>query len=174
MALGPDYRPVDVDVTPATAPTKLRGLDLLDLAIHQIELTPTSWDQSEWRCGTGMCLAGWTATLAGGTWADSPTSSWAPYLEVDEDDDPNAIEELDPGHPVIHVRDRAQALLGLDTAEACELFNGYNDLTYIKKVRDWLADPSGESPWRPVGDLEAVVAEMSERIHALRHRHDRD
>lgn len=47
--------------------------DLARLALKEIENRPEEWNQENWRCGTGMCFAGFVAELAGARWA---TKNW--------------------------------------------------------------------------------------------------
>lgn len=111
--------------------TALRGLPLLDAAIAQIEAHPEAWRQDYYRCGSGMCVAGWTAELAGGQWvdADPDGDEGADMLRPEADDGPAWA-----GGP-IHVHDRAQRLLGISERAAEELFQGDNDLADIKAIR---------------------------------------
>ncbi|RYZ17201.1 MAG: hypothetical protein EOO70_02595, partial [Myxococcaceae bacterium] len=77
-----------VDAAPVDASTPLRGLPLLDLVIAQIELTPQTWHQAEWRCESGMCVAGWVAHLAGGKWLTAASDEVsASYVAAEREDD---------------------------------------------------------------------------------------
>jgi hypothetical protein len=40
------------------------GVDLAVAALAQIEMHPETWNQQQWRCDTGMCLAGWMGQLS--------------------------------------------------------------------------------------------------------------
>lgn len=118
----------------------LRGLPLLDAVISQIETHPERWHQGDWRCGSGLCVAGWTAELAGGRWLESDPESWASHMLVPEPDDPD--DEVRAVHGIgqgVGVAERAQRLLGLEGYEASELFAGANDLSDIKAVRNRIA-----------------------------------
>jgi hypothetical protein len=116
----------------------LRGPDLLDAVIDQIEQYPISWNQSTWRCETGMCVAGWAAELAGGTWltrADNEDS--AELLAADPDDTPSYVFEHTSGAMCITASNRAARLLGIEDDDR-ELFDGNNSLNTIKDIRDEL------------------------------------
>ena len=69
--------------------------------LDYIKAHPERWDQGEWRCSTGMCYAGWLATLAGGTWMDedfgSYTTSATLALLPGEEPDPRPT-----GHASMH------------------------------------------------------------------------
>jgi hypothetical protein len=132
----------------------LRGLDLLDAAISQIEQHPETWHQGSWRCGAGMCLAGHIATLAGARWPYPETNTTIlPGPNVHERREVVAAEpEDDPSHvmfpddfPVIPVVYRAERLLGFEASigellddpdDDRDLFEGFNDLSDIRTMRD--------------------------------------
>lgn len=42
--------------------------ELAHTALRMIEQNPEAWDQSEWRCETSYCFAGFVAIAAGATW----------------------------------------------------------------------------------------------------------
>jgi hypothetical protein len=120
-----------------------RGLALLDEAIEQIEFQVGrpgggDWSQGDWRCGSGMCLAGWVAQLAGAQWAFPAYCRGAEYVVANADDDDRAVINVD-GKRVVFVADRADDLLGLDDEEADLLFDAGNSITDIKHLRDRLA-----------------------------------
>jgi hypothetical protein len=125
---GPGGRQVTAD---------LRGLDLLDAAIDHIEKHPETWDQTTWRCRTGMCLAGHIAILAGGRWAAAtgchlvrePGEPADPYLSLES----------------VRVSCRAERLIGArildgdeDDEDDRDLFDANNTLDDIKAMRDKL------------------------------------
>ncbi len=121
-----------------------RGLALLDEAIEQIEFQAkrgenSQWHQGSYRCGSGMCLAGWTAQLAGGQWAFPADNDFSEYMMANDDDAAAACDNLDGKH-VVFVSNRAQELLGLDDYQAEELFSGFNDLGDIKRLRNEFAE----------------------------------
>jgi hypothetical protein len=110
--------------------TDLRGLDLLDAAIDHIEKHPDTWTQSQYRCKTGMCLAGWTAVLAGGQFAN-PAYPGDDRLLPEPGDRPDDLYE-----GFVFAHERAERLLGLSVDDANELFAGGNKLADIKRMRD--------------------------------------
>jgi hypothetical protein len=126
----------------ATYKSPNRGLALLDEAIEQIELQAKAvdkgqWHQANYRCNSGMCVAGWVAQLAGGEWAAPASDSMNnDMLKAIPEDNP---EEVDSG--MIHAHDRALILLAPDlTEDDCDvLFAGYNDLGDIREYRNQIA-----------------------------------
>lgn len=127
----------------------LRGLDLLDAVIAQIEAHPETWSQSRYRCETGMCLAGWAAEMTGGQWLTGPASALAPLLLADDDDDPADTEDFpeddEPFSGVLAIEShiRAQRLIGLTEDQAERLFAGGNTLPDIKLIRAGLGVAAG-------------------------------
>lgn len=123
---------------PTTAPADcgLRGLALLDAAIAQIEAHPETWEQGTWRCESGMCVAGWTATLAGGEWAYPPNAegSKSAFLVPVPGDSARDIRNTSHG-PAVFARFRAARLLGLFDAFPL-IFEPENDLAEIRRLRD--------------------------------------
>jgi hypothetical protein len=116
----------------------LRGLDLLDAAIDQIEAHPETWVQGSYRCESGMCLAGWAVTLAGGKWLyPASQRSVREYLAPEPDDAPDDI--CDDGVPA-HFR--AERLIGFrfvgGVTDDRDLFGAENTLDGIKALRDEL------------------------------------
>lgn len=63
--------------------------DLLERTMLHILDKPGEWLQSSWRCESGMCFAGWAATLAGGQWLLTPdqVAQWehTRLLELEQD-----------------------------------------------------------------------------------------
>jgi hypothetical protein len=126
-----------------------RGLKLLDEAIDQIELHAkaaekggvSQWDQGSWRCGSGMCLAGWVDQLAGGQWLtkadeDNP-DDYEDYLSAEPDDLADDVEDT-PHGKAVHARERALRLLGLDDDYANaddSLFSADNTVEDIRSIR---------------------------------------
>lgn len=64
------------------------------LLIETIEFIidhPDKYDQSQWRCGSTRCVAGWIAELSGGVWQGEA----GPYIfpaGVDLEDEDNAMD----------------------------------------------------------------------------------
>lgn len=64
------------------------NVSLLDLTMATINYNPEQHYQGSWRCGTGMCFAGWAAQLAGYRWAtESPDAENSEYVIVPEGTD---------------------------------------------------------------------------------------
>jgi hypothetical protein len=99
---------------------------LLRKTMEHISAEPESWNQRVWRsvdsCGTVACLAGWTATLAGGQWIRSALSA--------EDEDAAAMTF--DGY--VLPKDRAQRLLGLTELEAYALFSASNSWDDLRAI----------------------------------------
>lgn len=103
--------------------------ELMIDTLAQIERTPSEWNQGAYRCGSGMCFAGWAATLAGGQWLTSPYDlAWDEFLRPEPEDGPFDVrgdETLIHG-PAVHASTRARRLLGIDMNDAAVLFAGGN------------------------------------------------
>lgn len=89
-------------------------------------------DMSEWRgqgrCGTVLCVAGWTCQQAGGTWITSNPDFWGAmyYLKPEPADDLRDIRLIDLGSTRrrgVHAEARAIRLLGLTNRQAEDLFH---------------------------------------------------
>ncbi|WP_433235279.1 hypothetical protein ACQPYK_25070 [Streptosporangium sp. CA-135522] len=127
----------------------------------------TGWDQDQWRrirqsddrCGTAMCLAGWMCHVTGGRWlvtydtsgkrflngkpCDKPLEAYEEYLLVEHFDEKGGqhVIKMD-GHDdvrVISAADRALTLLGVDSVDTDSgwLFSGgndYEDLEWIGRI----------------------------------------
>jgi hypothetical protein len=98
---------------------------LLKQTLAHIEAHPDEWQQTTYRCGTGMCFAGHAATLAGGAWMSS--NPLDDYMVAEDADDP--IQVLDKE---IHVKHRAERVLGLAWHQADRLFAPGNDLDLLR------------------------------------------
>jgi len=49
-------------------PQPLRGRELAYATLDYIKSHPEEWEQTEWRCESGMCFAGHAAILGGAVW----------------------------------------------------------------------------------------------------------
>lgn len=132
---------MDFDLRPK--PTLNR--ELLERTLRAVEEHPERHDQDEWRyrpdcdregqrrdCQTVMCFAGWAAELAGGFWADEvmiPGVSEALLLAEPGDENVHVTH----GRRVVHVRDRAQRVLGLTSEQAHDLFEHTYDLREVRE-----------------------------------------
>jgi hypothetical protein len=129
--------------------TELRGLPLLDAAIAHIEAHPETWVQGNYRCESGMCLAGWIGELTGARWAAGPGDvGLREYVEAAPDELGSEIVLVANDENLVHVADRADLLLGFDgdvrfvvdgDGGDHDLFDGHNDLAEIKLIRDLIA-----------------------------------
>lgn len=100
---------------------------LLRKVLHQIETEPGTWFQGAYRCGTGMCFAGWAAQLAGGRWASGDGEG----LIAEEGEDSYTCAD---GTKIVGAHSRGMRVLGLDDDQADELFDGTNDLDAIRQT----------------------------------------
>lgn len=107
--------------------TDVNAVALLD-ALDHIKTNPRLWDQSTYRCRTGMCIAGHGADRAGGEWAAEPDdSAHSDCLKIDAADNPEHVGVCgDDTH--VQAAVRAAHVFGLDDGDACQLFRSCNDL----------------------------------------------
>lgn len=125
-----------------------RNVVLLEQTMQHIENNPGDWEQEQWRCGSGMCFAGWAATLAGREWATkNPDGDGAMNIVVKpgEFEYAGPEETYDPetgrtktGRLVESVPEVAQHDLGLTSEESDILFDGYNTRTGLRMMVDAL------------------------------------
>jgi hypothetical protein len=123
--------------------TKQRTPEQIALAqrtLEQIKAHPQEWDQTTWRCQSGMCFAGWAAVLNGRRWLhpDDPESE---IVVATSPEEPGARERdlawYDGGEPGrmtwgTHVRNAARADLGLTETEAVIMFGSSNELADLE------------------------------------------
>lgn len=148
------------------------NIALLDRALAEIDGRPGEWNQTIWRCDTGMCLAGHGGAVAGARWLTDPEGrglhaqlspeayeAFEDYLAGDDymssyiyDPDFHDREiELGFGWSVgdlakvgiVHVADWFQHRLGVSREQAEELFAHYNTRTQLQAFRDALAADPG-------------------------------
>ncbi|MGI5485194.1 hypothetical protein [Microtetraspora malaysiensis] len=124
------------------------NIDLLKRTLEHIEATPEEWYQGAYRCGTGMCFAGWACTFAGGVWAGGPDEWDGEDLIADEGDgdDASFLYEDMNGNDVYGVSAgrRARRLLGLTPEQATDLFDGHNTLDDLRRIVAELCVEAGE------------------------------
>lgn len=136
------------------------NVPLLEQTLAQIEAHPETWDQGSFRCGTGMCFAGWTAELAGGKWLTSADAECYADRLVPEGSDGNDVTEEDcegcdspPPPPGVFAEVRAKRLLGLDARQSARLFDGSNGLDVIRAlVAELKVDAAEQSSPQGSGD----------------------
>lgn len=94
------------------------------------------WDQGSWRCGTGMCFAGWAVHLDGAKWAsEDGYSDHYDDVVAEPGDNVTSVpwDDVTPGvTAVVSVAIRAQQILGLTDDEANVLFAASNDIDDIQ------------------------------------------
>lgn len=119
------------------------NVKLLKKTVKYIGNNRKEWDQANWRCGTGMCVAGTAAFISGAEWADpDPDGEFAEYVKATGEfaDDPQSFESDGYGR-LIHIREYAAKVLNLNEPAADALFDGDNSLKSIRKIAKQLADP---------------------------------
>jgi hypothetical protein len=106
--------------------------ELLRKTLATIKANPEHWDQSTWRCETGMCFAGWSAHLAGGRWISPAENLQRSHLLVSEPKD----DLLCPSNECrpVSVLYRAQRLLGLAFHQAADLFASTNTMEDLERI----------------------------------------
>lgn len=151
---------------------------------HERPHNPDSWDQRRWRCTTGMCAAGHTSVLYGGTWAAEPhdlrkirifrgshVMEYVSGFLVATDDDPAERTTRLDGVPVVHARERAARLLDLSEVQADLLFAPFNTLDDLRRITGLLirevphvtitARPYPPRDWEdPDGDEPVLAARL--------------
>lgn len=103
------------------------NVELALRTLAQINATPEEWNQSSWRCNSGMCFAGWAAQLAGFEWA--PDHDW-------ENGTTSPSENLVmPNGAQLSAGTVAHYALGLHNLDdAPDLFNGGNGLDDLGRM----------------------------------------
>lgn len=118
------------------------NVPLLRRTLAHIEANPLTWDQSWWRCETGMCFAGWACELAGGEWLVSAadmiegaaSSADMVYLIAEPGDDEEVVLPHVNGMSVVTVHARALRVLGLDEEQAEHLFSTHNSIVHLRDL----------------------------------------
>lgn len=111
----------------------------LDGAIAAIAADPRWWRQGEWRCGTGMCLAGHIAVRAGGRWLNTEVAhnEADAYLVPEPEDAPIDVTETwtrpDGCRDGVHAASRALRLIGLPPFEDGGLFDAGNTVEDLRR-----------------------------------------
>lgn len=98
--------------------------------LDQIDAHPETWEQRSYRCGTGMCFAGWTTQLAGLPWRSDDLAAfqnhWLDTVTLDDS------VLIDGQHLPAH--DAARDVLGLSYDNADTLFASYNDMDDLREL----------------------------------------
>lgn len=110
---------------------------LLDKVLDHIRAHPEQHQQQQFRCETGMCVAGWAAELAGRKWAFPAGLGWPSSLVLAEPGE-LFVKTTGDGAYVVECFDAASALLGLTETDAYDLFEGSNTLSDIERIVDEL------------------------------------
>lgn len=112
------------------------NVELLKDIKKSIQANPEQLDMDNWRCvdrcTTTMCIAGWGAALAGGTWLSSNPDNQAAtfHLKPEAGDSPDDIDMVAVGsinRRGIHPEIRAKRKLGLTDEQAEWLFHCSDD-----------------------------------------------
>lgn len=125
------------------------NLRVLDDAIEYIEAHPESWFQADWRCESGMCLAGWIGELNGVKWLTDVDNAWNDYVQATAADQTGLVfgdgtfrradTHLAEGEVFGRgVCDVAFELIGIEGGDDYGLFDGENTIEDIKRARDTL------------------------------------
>lgn len=145
--------------------------------LDQIEAHPEEWYQDQWRCDTGMCFAGWAATLSGSKFLfpETSASGYRDFVVGQAGDDPKFLHKLDADkQPLSYYEDdyesfvpgesdpksfgilvefRALRKLGLDRSDGLEsesrLFDGENTLTDLRQYVYRIFGPRPEGMPKP-------------------------
>lgn len=139
---------------------------LLKRTLTHVEQHPEEWDQASWRCRTGMCFAGHALTLKGAKWITGPAHEYSEMLVPT----PAEMRVTGPRKPAKNgdapyytqgvvqffryrgrwvagtpAEVRAEAILGLTTHQAADLFRGSNTLQELQgQVESLVADAEAE------------------------------
>jgi hypothetical protein len=99
-----------------------------------IEANSDQWDQGDYRCKSGMCMAGWACERYGGRWIfPEPLSQGRDDWLVPEPEDNSVIYVMGDVRYVI-AHDRAGRLLGLTEDQADDLFHPKNTLDDLRRI----------------------------------------
>lgn len=120
---------------PITDPVVLRHA-----ALDAIRANPNGWDQSAWRCETGMCFAGHVAQLAGGVFPYDANDFRLTRVDPNPDAAPVAHSQIvvSPEGLSSPIAIFARKMLKLDSGQADALFGGGNDLDDLEAMVDKL------------------------------------
>lgn len=123
---------------------------LLKQTLAHIEANPGEWHQPRYRCGSGLCFAGWAVQLAGGQWYTTADEVLSDLL-LAEPDEPGSYELAESDVCVVSADNRAERLLGLTEVQANRLFHEDNTRADLRLIVAELCQ-------------EAVQEEVSERL----------
>lgn len=116
------------------------NIELLDKTLEAVKDAAErgeGWVQQDWRCRSGMCFAGWAATLAGGKWVNPVAKGqYEDSLLVADPtiDKPHQIgQHYGVSVPSVTAADRARNVLGFVTGSA-GLFAGGNKIEDLERI----------------------------------------
>lgn len=104
----------------------------IDTEVDEAPDDGVAWNQGTWRCGSGMCFAGWTGAMTGAKFlypADASGLEFVDHTELDGDwglASMAAIVEADG--ETWHVAEWARAQLNITRKQSGRLFAGGNEL----------------------------------------------
>ncbi|MGP4093024.1 hypothetical protein [Nonomuraea sp. KM90] len=108
---------------------------LLKQTLAHIEANPSEWDQKQYRCGTGLCFAGWAVQLAGGRWySDNADAALGEALIAEPGEARSFAPESDSSVRLVHAEFRAEQVLGLSDDQAGRLFYAGNTLPDLRLI----------------------------------------
>lgn len=116
------------------------NVDLAFRTLDAIKKNPEVWDQGSWRCGSGMCFAGWAAMLTGAKWVYPQDNLYVDeYGETDNFENemveiPEELRETFDGKEALHVSYFAEKVLGIDSDQRGVLFFGSNTIRMIEAM----------------------------------------
>jgi len=116
----------------------------LDPVVDGLPDDERAWNQTDWRCDTGRCWAGWAAVLAGGEFVYDVYENR--YVDIDHETGTGGNRVAHATAVVVadgetwHVADFAQHALGLGDRERATLFDGANTLADIDLVLTAMRD----------------------------------
>lgn len=126
----------------------MADIERLDRALAYIEAHPEQHDQGVWLkkvdCGTAACLAGWVVVQ------EYPQAG---FVKTAYDyGDRFSMVGINPQDEPVYVHLTATELLDINGEQADELFNEFNTLQHLKRMRDLLAADPGVG-WKALREV---------------------
>lgn len=116
------------------------NLELLEETLTQVRAEAKKrrggWNQTAWRCESGMCFAGWAAHLAGARW----TLEVTPETFEDNWMRGDFVNVTTPDGRDVPVWQYAEEALRLGEWDSHALFDAVNDLEDIELICDVIRD----------------------------------
>lgn len=111
------------------------NVTLLKQTLAHIEANPSEWKQTRYRCGSGLCFAGWAVQLAGGRWFSDPDATLSEALIAEPDDlTSGTFPAPDGSQRLVWVGNRAERVLGLSDDQSSDLFYAANTLDDLRII----------------------------------------